>query len=227
MAYRVRASSRQAAQPAVVATTKQQARDGLVVSVSGTGFTAVTNSGDAGVYVGLAPAGGMPDVSTREGMDAFAASQWIQPGQMPDGTFTTSLVVSDPSTLADVEYALYTWQAHTHSNTTQDTETALPLDRAALAKGLSTTSTELAKKPTPTKAGALSVSVSGRYDTPTGAVRVVLSKGSATRTLTGTLRSGTAKVKLPKLAKGTWRVTVSYGGSDAYHASSATSSFRV
>ena len=47
---------------------------------------------------------------------------------------------------------------------------------------------------------------------PTGKVQVVLKKGKATKTVTGTVKAGTATVKLPKLPVGKWTVDVTYAG---------------
>lgn len=120
--------------PAVTWTTTSSTYDGgLVLSASGTGFRAVTNPGDDGVYVGLAEAGGLPDVSSPAGAAAFAGVAYVRSGQIVDGAFTAS--VTSPTDKLDPtrSYALYTWQAHTHSNTTQDTETPVTIDWATLA----------------------------------------------------------------------------------------------
>ena len=55
----------------------------------------------------------------------------------------------------------------------------------------------------------------------TGKVKVTLTKGKAKKTVTVTLKSGKATVTLPKLAKGTWKVSASYAGSTTYAAANA------
>lgn len=56
-----------------------------------------------------------------------------------------------------------------------------------------------------------------------GKVKIVLKKGKTSRTVTATVRSGVASVKLPKLAKGTWSVKVTYLGDPTYLASKTVS----
>lgn len=122
------------ATPKVTASiASASAASGLAVSVAGDGFRAVTSPGDAGVYVAIAPSGGMPDVSTQAGMASFVASAWITPAQLASGAFSTTLTVPTSSLDPSRKYSVYTWQAHAHSNTTQDTETPLAIDFAALA----------------------------------------------------------------------------------------------
>ncbi len=40
--------------------------------------------------------------------------------------------------------------------------------------------------------------------------RITLKKGKTTKKITGTLKKGVMTVKLPKLAKGTWKVTIAW-----------------
>ena len=82
----------------------------------------------------------------------------------------------------------------------------------------------LVKAPTSKKAGRYKVLV----DTPsglsraTGKVTLKLAKGGARKTVTGTLKAGSVTVALPKLAKGTWTVRVSYAGDLDYVAATGT-----
>lgn len=77
---------------------------------------------------------------------------------------------------------------------------------------------KVTKAPTAKKAGTATVTVA----TPSGLVKaggkgqVILKKGKSVKKITVTFKSGTAKVKLPKLPKGTWTVTVSYLGDGHY-----------
>lgn len=119
--------------------------DGLSVSVSGTGFSAVTNPGDAGVYAGIAPAGGLPDVSSQAGMASFAAAAYVVPGQIQASAFTTAMTAETAKLDPTRSYSVYTWRAHTHSTVSQDTETPLTIDWAALKQTATPTPT-----PTPT-----------------------------------------------------------------------------
>lgn len=119
-------------QPTVNYHTTSSSPDGVAFRVNGYGFTAVTNPGDNGVYVGLAEAGGLPPVDDRENTDLFAGVAWVMPSSFSGDTWVTSFV-ADPEKLDPTKsYSLYTWQAHTHSNTTQDTETPVVIDWASL-----------------------------------------------------------------------------------------------
>jgi len=101
---------------------------GVSVQVTGAGFQAVTNLGDAGIYVAVAQSGGLPDVSSQAGMASFVAMAYLPPGQLADGSFVTTLNLPTAKLSSANSYSIYTWQAHTHSNTTQDTVTALPIN---------------------------------------------------------------------------------------------------
>lgn len=56
-----------------------------------------------------------------------------------------------------------------------------------------------------------------------GKVKIVLKKGKTSRTVTTTVKSGVASVKLPKLAKGKWSVKVTYLGDTTYLAGKTVS----
>ena len=56
----------------------------------------------------------------------------------------------------------------------------------------------------------------------TGKVTLTLKKGKTTKNITGTLKNGVVTVTVPKLAKGTWKVTISWPGDTNYLAASAT-----
>lgn len=74
-------------------------------------------------------------------------------------------------------------------------------------------------RPTSKKAGRATVVVARATTArpvPTGTVRVTLTKAGSRKVITGTLSAGRRTVILPRLAKGTWRVQVSYLG-DRYY----------
>lgn len=82
----------------------------------------------------------------------------------------------------------------------------------------------VSKAPTRKAAGRYKVTITtpkGRAKA-TGKVTLKLKKGKTTKTITGTLKAGTVTVSVPKLAKGTWKVTVSWAGDSNYLAGSAT-----
>jgi hypothetical protein len=72
------------------------------------------------------------------------------------------------------------------------------------------------KVPTSRKAGKYKVRITGIGKAK---VKVKLKKGSKTKTLTGTLKNGVVTLSVPKLAKGTWKVTISWPGGSATGAS--------
>lgn len=74
------------------------------------------------------------------------------------------------------------------------------------------------KTPTSKKSGKASVTVStlSGLAKASGKVTVTLKKGSSSKKVSGTLSGGKRSIKLPKLKKGTWKVTVSYAGDKNY-----------
>jgi hypothetical protein len=88
------------------------------------------------------------------------------------------------------------------------TPTATPTATKVKAVG------KVTKAPTSKKAGKYRVTITGA--TVTGTVKIKLKKGSKTKTLSGKLsRGGVLTVKVPKLARGTWKVTISWSGGSA------------
>lgn len=220
------------ASPAVeVTTTAASYADGLDLSVAGQHFTGETNPGDDGVYLGLAESGELPDTSSMENMALFAAVGWVPASAIVDGSFVTALNAPTAKLDPSLDYSVYTWQAHGHSNTSQDTETPVTIDWSALQKPprkAATISTSWVKKPTRTAAGKLTVSVKGAYAKPTGKVVVKLVKnGAAKRTITRALKQGAVTVPLPRLTVGPWKVQVRYAGSATYLAATKVLSLRV
>jgi len=79
------------------------------------------------------------------------------------------------------------------------------------------------KKPTPKKKGSATVTVkvpSGLV-AASGKVDLTIVKGGVTKKAAGTLANGSVTVKLPKLPKGKWTVTVVYQGSTHYLAATS------
>lgn len=89
---------------------------------------------------------------------------------------------------------------------------------------------KVAKAPTRTKAGTYKVTIAAPKGgaTATGKIKLTIKKGKVTKTVSGRLSRGTATLKVPKLARGTWKVTISWPGDSRYRsASAAGGSIRV
>ncbi len=137
---------------------------------------------------------------------------------MTDGTIDVTLT-ADPADLdAQRDYSVYTWQAHAHSNTSQDTETEVAIDWAALglADVASTTTVKVKKKPTTKRRGVLLAKVTGDAGKATGKAVVTAKKGGKTKKVTKAVTRGKASVTLPKLSRGKWKVVVVFKPSDTY-----------
>lgn len=87
----------------------------------------------------------------------------------------------------------------------------------------------VAKAPTSKKAGTFKVTIAAPKGgkIATGKVTIKLRKGKTTKTITAKLVKGAVTIKVPKLAKGTWKVTISWPGDASYQAASATGSIKV
>ncbi len=206
-----------------VATTTSYAAQQVSIKVDGKGFIPAEKPGDNGVYVGLAPAGGLPDVSTQAAMGAFAATQWAPASATPNGPLPTTLPVADAKLDKSKSYAVYTWRAHVRSSASQDSETAVALDWSqltappAVTKSATKATVKVAKRPTARKGGSLVVKLTSTGGTPSGKVTVKLTrKGAKAIGRSATLKGGRAIVKLPKLKAGRWKATVSYAGTAAF-----------
>ena len=85
------------------------------------------------------------------------------------------------------------------------------------------------KAPTSRRGGAFKVTIAVPKGAAaaTGKVTIKLKKGKATKTVSGRLKKGAVTVTLPKLAKGTWQVTISWPGDGRYLAASARAAIKV
>jgi hypothetical protein len=77
---------------------------------------------------------------------------------------------------------------------------------------------KLNTKPTSKKKGKATVTVGTKSGLaqPTGKVTLTLKKGKTVKVVSGNLSAGKKALKLPKLPKGTWKLTVSYAGNANY-----------
>ncbi|GAB2885720.1 hypothetical protein [Nocardioides pacificus] len=220
--------------PTVTATvTAASQADGVTVGVRGVGFNPATNPGDNGVYVGLAPADTEIDFSDREsGTSPFAVVDWVMASRFTGSTFAASLVAPTEKLTPGTEYAVFTWQAHTHSSTTQDTVTPVTIDWSALqapAKVRPALAVKVGKAPTTRAAGRAVVTVRGSEGAATGKVKVQVLRGSkVVKRYAATLnRAGKVTLRLPSGAKGPRRLTVRYAGDASYTAVGRTVRFRI
>lgn len=193
------------AQQAVPEVAVQSSYEGgsVLVEVDGTGFDGGTPPIDDGVYVALAPAGDFPETDDFEDQEKVADAEWVPAAAMLDGTFSVTLNPENQYLDPSKQYAVYTWQAHAHSNPSQDTETAVSIDWSKVG---SASNLKVTAKP-----GKLLVA----NGTAAGKVTVKLTKGKVTKSAKATMTAGKATVKLPKLAKGTWKATATFAPSNA------------
>lgn len=202
---------------------------GLRLRVNGTGFNPTTNPGDAGVYVGLAPRNADIDLDDRDSIASFAAVDWVTPQRFNDDKWVSVLNIDRSKLKKGVKYSVYTWQAHTHSNESQDIIEDVAVPYAKLVKRRTPMAVKVTKRPTRKQFGRLRAVVKRvpGWAKPAGKVQVVLKKGKATRKAAARLKQGRAVVRLPKLAKGQWRATVRYAGNVNYKANKRVVRFRV
>jgi len=81
---------------------------------------------------------------------------------------------------------------------------------------------KVSKKPTSKKKGKATVTVkSANGVKPTGRATITLTRNKSKKVVTVTVRNGKATVNLPKLAKGTWKLKVTYAGSATQRASTS------
>lgn len=102
--------------------------------------------------------------------------------------------------------------------------TPIPTVPTATLKKVSKVTGVVVKAPTSRKGGTykVTVRVPKGASTASGRVTVKVKKGKVTKTLRGRLSRGAVTVKLPKLAKGTWKVTISWPGDTRYAKFSAS-----
>lgn len=75
---------------------------------------------------------------------------------------------------------------------------------------------KFAKKPTAKKKGKATVTVATRGSKASGKVTITFKKGSTSKKVSVVLANGKKSVSIPKLAKGTWKVAVTYAGDARY-----------
>ncbi|WP_121246993.1 Ig-like domain-containing protein [Solirubrobacter pauli] len=104
------------------------------------------------------------------------------------------------------------------------TPTPAPIVTPTAKAKVSKVAGTLSKAPTSKKSGKYTVTIStakGQVKA-SGKVTIKFTKGKTTKTVTGTLKSGTVTVTVPKLAKGTWKVAITWPGDSKYQSGKAT-----
>lgn len=205
------------------AVTSSSYAAGVTVKVDGIGFNPTSTPADQGVYVALAPADTVINHNDRASLAALPAADWVTTARFTGDTFGTSIVASTDKLVPGKAYAVFTWQAHTHSNPSQDTVTPVAIDFSTLVAPITTqkaTKPAIAlklKKPAAKRAGKVVVKIKGDKTPATGHVSATIKKGKkVVKTLSSTLNAkGRTVVKLPKAKPGKWKVVVRYTGDKA------------
>lgn len=102
--------------------------------------------------------------------------------------------------------------------------TATPTPTPTVKAKVSKLAGAVSKAPTSKKSGKYKVTITtakGKAKA-SGKVTIKLTKGKTTKTVTGTLKNGTVTVTVPKLAKGTWKVAITWPGDGTYQSGKAT-----
>ena len=119
-----------------------------------------------------------------------------------------------PASLAPKTYGLTATYAGNGTVTGSTASTSLKVGKG----GVTGVAYKLNAKPTTKKKGKATVTVVAPTGLAkaTGKVKVTLKKGKTVKVVSGTLSAGKKSLKLPKLPKGTWKLTVSYAGNANY-----------
>jgi hypothetical protein len=152
---------------------------------------------------------------------------------LPDGPVTAvidngSVSFAIPADVATGSYALTAAYAGDDNYTAANATATLSVEKQAEVPGTKanavTVKVKVAKKPTSRKKGVARIVATGnKAAAPAGKVRIKLVNNSGKqKTVVAKLKKGKARVKLPKLAKGTWQVQVSFRGDAKYAATGFT-----
>jgi hypothetical protein len=165
---------------------------------------------------GLAPANGQVTVSFTRGSVTKSATGTVAGGtasvvvpRLTVGTWTASIAYA-----GDANYAA---------------KTAAGSSVASAKGAVASLKTTVTKRPTTTKSGSYQVTVTAPSGmaAPTGKVSVTLKKGTSTKKIYGTLKSGKVTITVPKLPKGVWKASVYYPGDSTYLSKTATGAYVV
>lgn len=171
------------------------------------------------------------------GQQATASVQ-VAPGDgTADGTVTLRRGAAEVGTAdlvaGEASFTLPTWAAGSHALTAtysgnDNTAEATGAATLQVRKAGTTTRFTFGTRPTATKAGRYTVRVASPTTTPTGRATVRFTKaGRTVRTQIGTLRNGTSTLGTARLARGTYRVVVTYPGNANVAGSTRATSLTV
>jgi thiol-disulfide isomerase/thioredoxin len=186
-------------------------KDGATVKTD----SAAVAGGSAAFALGALDAGTYDYTLSYAGDDQIAA--FTESGSLTVAPRTTTTTTDTTNNTPTTTTTTATRPATTPTRTTTTTPRAT---KASVGK----VKVSLVKRPTSRKGGKYTVSIaaaSGR-SAVSGTVTIKLKKGSVTKTVRATLSRGRATFTLPKLAKGTWKVTITWPGNTTYKALSAT-----
>lgn len=134
-------------------------------------------------------------------------------------------------TLPVARIAAGTWTAEIRylGDANYAAKTAVGPSVVSVKGAVSKISTSVTKRPTPTKAGTYKITVSppSTLPHPTGKVTLTLTKGSVTKKIAGTLKSGVVSVTVPKLPNGVWKASVAYAGDATYASKTSAGAYVV
>lgn len=210
------------AKPTISWISTSESNAGYVISITGDGFRQVTLPNDNGIYVSIAPSGGRPGSASSDA-DKYLVTKYVT-ANLPDGpatapltngAFSTSLTAPVNKIDPDLEYSIYTWQAHTASNTTQDTETPITINYEALERFVPTVSLSVVDDSIDSSESTV-VTASLSSDWEDGVTGTVEFFDGTTSLGTETIVAGEAAVTLSALSVGTHAITAKFSG-DAHH----------
>jgi hypothetical protein len=156
--------------------------------------------------------------------DAAGGSVTLKNGTETVGTAKVAAGASTASISFVPKHSTYAFVATYTPATTAGSKATSPTVSVKVTKGAPTVKVSTIKSVKKGKRASVPVQVTGTGSTPTGKVTVKEgSKTLATKTLSG----GKATITLPLLKEGTHKLTVTYGGSTIWNASSKSASVKV
>jgi primary-amine oxidase len=196
-----------ASHPGYVSGTATAAAVAVPAGASTTSVADVTAAYGTAALVTVAVTGGG---AAATGAVTLSGAGEIQAAQLSGGSATFAV-----RTLAAGTHTLTASYAGNGTLTASSAQATVTVTRSTAAVPM----VRVAKRPTASKKGkaVVTVAYAAGLAVPTGTVTLTLKRGQWTRAVVVTLRAGTARVQLPKLAKrGRWKLTATYSGDTNY-----------